>query len=57
MKRKRHSCEKINEIEDGGRAIVIDEAISALVFEYAKMHNYFEVFLRSMKNSCNQAGF
>ena len=42
MKRKRRSDEKVNEIEDGGRAIVIDEAISALVFEHAKIHNYYK---------------
>ncbi|MFL0800733.1 MAG: nucleoside triphosphate pyrophosphohydrolase family protein [Agarilytica sp.] len=42
MHRKRRSNEAVNEIEDGGRAIVIDEAISALVFEHAKNHNYYE---------------
>ncbi len=39
---KRKDDDKIDEVEDGGRASVIDEAISALVFEYAKHHNYFE---------------
>lgn len=39
---KRRDDEKIDEVEDGGRAAVIDEAISALVFDYAKHHNYFE---------------
>lgn len=29
-------------MEDGGRANVIDEAISILVFEYARNHNFFE---------------
>jgi len=42
MDRKRRSNEEKNEIEDGGRAIVIDEAISALVFEHAKIHNYYD---------------
>lgn len=42
MKRKRRSNEKYNEIEDGGRAIVIDEAISALVFEHAKIHQFYD---------------
>jgi NTP pyrophosphatase (non-canonical NTP hydrolase) len=42
MKRKRRSNENVNEVEDGGRAVVIDEAISALVFEHAKHHNYYE---------------
>lgn len=39
---KRKSDTKIDEVEDGGRAGVIDEAISSLVFEYAKKHSFFE---------------
>ena len=35
---KRRSDLKIDEVEDGGRAIVIEEAISALVFDYAQSH-------------------
>lgn len=42
MKLKRRSNEKTNEIEDGGRAIVIDEAISALVFEHARLHSFYD---------------
>lgn len=42
LKRKRRSNDQVNEIEDGGRAIVIDEAISALVFEHARNHNFYE---------------
>lgn len=42
MHKKRRSNEQVNEIEDGGRAIVIDEAISALVFEHARNHNFYE---------------
>lgn len=42
MKRKRRSDEDTNEIEDGGRAVVIDEAISALVFEHARSHNFYD---------------
>lgn len=42
MKRKRRSNELTNEIQDGGRAIVIDEAISALVFEHARFHNFYD---------------
>ncbi|MEL0658671.1 MazG nucleotide pyrophosphohydrolase domain-containing protein [Psychromonas arctica] len=41
MKKKRKSISKIDEVEDGGRAVVIDEAISSLVFENAKKHSYF----------------
>jgi NTP pyrophosphatase (non-canonical NTP hydrolase) len=36
--RKRRSCEDYDEIQDGGRAIVIDEGIVALVFAYAANH-------------------
>jgi len=42
MKKKRKSSHNIDEVEDGGRAGVIDEAISSLVFEYARKHSYFE---------------
>ena len=38
MGRKRRTLENYDRIEDGGRAIVIDEAIVALVFEYARNH-------------------
>jgi len=39
-KRKRRSNPEINEVEDGGRAIVIDEAIVAYVWEYARRHKF-----------------
>lgn len=39
---KRRSKTAIDEIEDGGRASVIEEAIAALVFEYASKHNALE---------------
>jgi NTP pyrophosphatase (non-canonical NTP hydrolase) len=39
---KRKSDPRRDEVEDGGRGTVIDEAISILVFEYAAQHNYFE---------------
>lgn len=39
---KRKDDTEIDEVEDGGRASVIDEAISALVFDYAGHHNYLE---------------
>lgn len=43
MHKKKRSNDLINEIEDdGGRAIVIDEAISALVFEHARNHNFYD---------------
>ena len=36
MRRKRKSDPKVDEVEDGGRAIVIEEGISAMVFSYAE---------------------
>jgi NTP pyrophosphatase (non-canonical NTP hydrolase) len=39
---KRKSNPKVDEVEDGGRAKAIEEGISALVFSYAKDHNYLE---------------
>ena len=40
MKRKRKSNPRVDEAEDGGRAIAIEEGISALVFSYAARHGY-----------------
>ena len=42
MKRKRKSDPKVDEVEDGGRAIVIEEGISAMVFSYAERRNFLE---------------
>ncbi|MFG3490008.1 nucleoside triphosphate pyrophosphohydrolase family protein [Streptomyces sp. NPDC047972] len=39
--RKRKSDLRADEAEDGGRAIAIEEGISALVFSYAARHRYF----------------
>jgi NTP pyrophosphatase (non-canonical NTP hydrolase) len=41
-KRKRRSAPDVNEVEDGGRAIVIDEAIVAYVWEYARRHQFLD---------------
>jgi NTP pyrophosphatase (non-canonical NTP hydrolase) len=38
--RKRRSDSELDEVEDGGRAIVIDEGIVAYVWEYAKRHEF-----------------
>lgn len=38
--RKRRSAPKTDEVEDGGRAAIIEECISALVYDYARKHNY-----------------
>jgi len=40
--KKRRSDPRKDEVEDGGRAGVIDEAIAALVFDYARKHNWLE---------------
>ena len=42
-KRKSESCSErnVDEVEDGGRAAVIEEGISALVFSYASRHDFF----------------
>ena len=42
MKRKRKSDKDIDRVEDGGRAIAIEEGVSALVFDYAHDHAYLE---------------
>lgn len=42
LRRKRRSAPAIDEAEDGGRAIAIEEGISALVFSYASRHNYLD---------------
>lgn len=42
MKKKRKSDPAVDEVQDGGRAQVIDEAVAALVFDYAKEHNWLE---------------
>ena len=39
---KRESNERVREVEDGGRAVVIEEAISASVFEYARANAFLE---------------
>jgi NTP pyrophosphatase (non-canonical NTP hydrolase) len=39
---KRKSSSKVDEVEDGGRATAIEEGISALVFSYAKDHNFLD---------------
>lgn len=41
MKRKRKSNENVDEIEDGARATITEEAISLLLFNEAKQKNFF----------------
>jgi len=39
---KRKSVPHVDEVEDGGRAIAIEEGISAMVFSYASQHHFLE---------------
>ena len=41
FKCKRKSDPRTDEVEDGGRAISIEEGISAMVFSYAEQHDFF----------------
>lgn len=41
LKLKRKSSPRVDEVEDGGRAAVIEEGVAALVFDYARRHQYF----------------
>lgn len=42
IKHKRKSRRVVDEAQDSGRAIVIDEGLSAYIFSYAKSVNFFE---------------
>lgn len=42
LERKRKSDSILDEVEDGGRAIAIEEGIAALVFTYASQHSMLE---------------
>ena len=46
LKRKRKSRPDVDEVEDGGRAIVIEEGIAAFVYDYARRHD----FLKNVKS-------
>ena len=39
---KRKSNDKVDEVEDGGRAGIIEEAVIAVVFEYARSRDFLE---------------
>lgn len=39
LRRKRKSNPLLDEVEDGGRAVAIEEGIAALVFNYARQHS------------------
>lgn len=42
LKKKRKSDTQIDNVEDGARAQIIEEAISALVYEHAKDHKFYQ---------------
>jgi len=42
MSKKRKSNEKIDNVEDGARAGIIEEAISAITYNYASRHNFLQ---------------
>jgi len=42
MSRKRKSNSKIDEVEDGARAINLEEAVSAMIYEHARTVDYFK---------------
>ena len=42
LRRKRKSDPRVDEVEDGGRAVAIEEGISAMVFAYAGQHRMLD---------------
>ena len=42
LKKKRKSVPIVDEVEDGARAIIVEESISAIVYELSKAHNGFK---------------
>ena len=42
LRRKRKSRPLLDEVEDGGRAAVIEEGVAALAFDYARRHHMLE---------------
>lgn len=42
LRRKRKSRPLLDEVEDGGRAAVIEEGVTALAFDYARRHHMLE---------------
>jgi NTP pyrophosphatase (non-canonical NTP hydrolase) len=57
LKRKRRSNPLTDEIEDGGRAVVIEEAVVAFAYDYGQRHGYLDgvqrldyTFLKTVKS-------
>lgn len=42
LRRKRKSRPMLDEVEDGGRAAVIEEGVAALAFDYARRHRFLD---------------
>ena len=42
LRRKRKSQPLLDEVEDGGRAAVIEEGVAALAFDYARRHHFLD---------------
>lgn len=42
LKRKRKSQPKVDEVDDGARAAIIEEAVSAIAFNHAATHSFFD---------------
>jgi hypothetical protein len=42
LKRKRKSKPEVDEVEDGARAKVVEEAIAAIVYDYARKHDFLD---------------
>lgn len=42
LRRKRKSQPLLDEVEDGGRASVIEEGVAALAFDYARRHRFLD---------------
>jgi len=42
MGHRRRSNPQLDEVEDGGRAIVLDEGIAAFTYDYARKHRYLD---------------
>ena len=40
LRLKRRSAPRVDEVEDGGRAVVIEEGIAAIAFHYARKHQF-----------------
>ena len=43
LKHKRKTIAKLDEVEDGGRAQVVEEAVAAATYEYAARHGFLAV--------------